>query len=142
MKKSYSAGGVVVGLSGKVLVVSQGTSWSLPKGHIDSGETAREAAQREIKEESGVTDLMFIKELGSYERYKIAINGVGDDPSELKHITMFLFKIEQKELSPEDPHNPEARWVAPREVSALLTHPKDKAFFESVRSEVEGLAAK
>jgi ADP-ribose pyrophosphatase YjhB (NUDIX family) len=139
MEKSYSAGGVVVSAEGNVLVVSQGTSWSLPKGHVEHGETERQAAEREIKEESGVTDLEFVKKLGSYERFKIAISGVGEDTASLKHITMFLFTTNQQALRPQDPHNPEARWIAPGEVVNLLTHPKDKEFFESVPLEVERL---
>ncbi len=47
MKKTHSAGGVVTNGEGEVLVVSQrGTSWSLPKGHIDAGENALVAAKR------------------------------------------------------------------------------------------------
>ncbi|MGI8922180.1 MAG: hypothetical protein ACR2HD_11050 [Solirubrobacteraceae bacterium] len=31
-----------------------------------------------------------------------------------------------------DPDNPDARWSRPEEVSALLTHPVDAEFFESL----------
>jgi len=66
MMKTHSAGGVVTNNQGKVLVVSQrGTSWSLPKGHIDPGESALAAAKREIYEESGIRDLELIRELGT-----------------------------------------------------------------------------
>lgn len=134
---SQSAGGVVVNEEGKVLVVSQrGDSWSLPKGHLDEGETEEMAARREIKEESGIQELNILKKLGSYERFRIGKGGVGEDPSSLKHITMFLFSTEQTELKPEDPENPEARWVDVEKVSELLTHKKDKAFFESIKSEI------
>src|SRR4051794_29324422 len=67
-----SAGGVVTNANGEVLVVNQrGTSWSLPKGHIEEGEEALEAARREIYEESGLTDLALIKPLGTYRRSRI-----------------------------------------------------------------------
>jgi 8-oxo-dGTP pyrophosphatase MutT (NUDIX family) len=63
MKKTHGAGGVVTNNEGKVLVVSQhGTSWSLPKGHINPGENALVAAKREIYEESGIRDLELIRE--------------------------------------------------------------------------------
>jgi hypothetical protein len=42
----------------------------------------------------------------------------------------------QDKLSPEDPENPEAKWVDPQEVSALLTHPKDKEFYENIKPRV------
>jgi len=129
MRKTRSAGGVVTNDADEVLVVSQqGTSWSLPKGHIDAGEDALAAARREIYEESGVRDLELIRELGSYERYKIGVNG-GDDRSERKVITMFLFRTREKLLKPVDRDNPEARWVERSKVALLLTHERDKEFF-------------
>ncbi|OIO38353.1 MAG: hypothetical protein AUJ72_02700 [Candidatus Omnitrophica bacterium CG1_02_46_14] len=137
MKRTLSAGGVVLNKKCQVLVVNQqGTSWSLPKGHLDPGETALVAAKREIFEESGVKKLQLIKTLGKYERYRIGLNVHEDDLSELKVIEMFLFKTEQESLKPQDPQNPEARWVAPEEVSALLTHPKDQAFFIKIMPEL------
>ena len=129
MVESRSAGGVVLNRDGKVLVVSQhGTSWSLPKGHIDAGEDPLTAAKREIYEESGIRDLELVRELGSYQRHKIGLEGA-DDRSELKSITMFLFRTNQDALHPKDPHNPEARWVPKSQVPSLLTHAKDKSFF-------------
>ena len=132
MKKTHSAGGVVINSEGKVLMVSQhGASWSLPKGHIDPGEDALAAAKREIYEESGIRDLELVRELGTYERHKISWDG-GDDRSERKVITMFLFRTSEKNLKPVDPDNPEARWVEKSKVALLLTHDKDKEFFRRV----------
>jgi ADP-ribose pyrophosphatase YjhB (NUDIX family) len=136
-KVTISAGGVVLNSRGMVLVVNQnGTSWSLPKGHVEPGEEPLEAAVREIMEESGVSDLHFMGILGSYGRYKIGLN-TGEDKQEWKLLLFFLFKTEQNELNPKDPHNPQARWVLPDEVEALLTHPKDKAFYKSIRSQIK-----
>jgi 8-oxo-dGTP pyrophosphatase MutT (NUDIX family) len=133
MLETFSAGGIVTNRDGHVLVVSQhGTSWSLPKGHIDPGEDPLTAAKREIYEESGIHDLQLVRELGTYRRHKIGATG-GEDSSELKTITMFLFRTTQNHLQPTDPDNPEARWVPKSQVAALLTHPKDKEFFSSLR---------
>ena len=134
-KRTESAGGVVLNQRGEVLVVNQNNdSWSLPKGHIDPGETGFDAAIREIQEESGITDLSYVRDLGTYERWKIAKGG-GDDHSEMKKITLYLFTTHEEELKPTDPHNPEARWVKKEEVAALLTHPKDKAFFDQIKDD-------
>lgn len=135
---SYSAGGVVMNQLGEVVVVNQNhDSWSLPKGHIDPGEDALTAAKREITEESGITNLDVLREIGTYERYKIGQQG-GEDTSELKKITMFLFNTEKVPLVPQDTHNPEARWVKKGDVAHLLTHPKDKEFFIQFLKELNG----
>lgn len=134
MKRTSVAGGVIVNENtGLVVVVSQsGDSWSLPKGHVEPGEDELTAAVREIREESGVTDLRFKGSLGKYERHRIGKDGKGEATDELKTIVMFLFTTPQETLAPEDPKNPEARWIDRHEVAALLTHQRDKEFFLSV----------
>lgn len=126
-----SAGGVVFDARGLVLVVSQhGTSWSLPKGHVEEGEDDLAAARREIREESGLTDLKLVGDLGSYQRLTLGGDG-REDASELKTIRLFVFETSETELRPEDPNNPEARWVTREEAAAMLTHEKDREFFAS-----------
>ncbi len=52
-----SAGGVLARPSAtgwEVCLVRAGKYWGLPKGHIESGESAEDAALREISEECGV----------------------------------------------------------------------------------------
>src|SRR3989344_399933 len=137
VRKIKSAGGVVVNAEGEVLVVNQnGDSWSLPKGQIKGGGGALDAAKREIFEESGVSALTLVKPLFSYERFRIGRGGAGEDRSILKEIEMFLFRTSETALSPRDPANPEAVWAAKDEVGALLTHPKDREFFEKIKFEL------
>ena len=137
-KYTISAGGVVLNQKGEVLVVNQrGTSWSLPKGHIDHGEDAFTAAKREIYEETGISELEIVKGLGSYQRYKIGPDGIGENISEFKTIHMFLFTTKEKMLKPIDPKHPEARWVSKKHVAELLTHPKDRSFFMSIYRDID-----
>ena len=126
----FVAGGIVWNPHKGVVVVNQNNdSWSLPKGHVESGEDTLAAAIREIHEETGInpSDLTLTKEVGSYVRSQIKWRP-GDEPRE-RTITLYLFTTTATNLAPIDPENPEARWVAPEEVAALLTHPKDGAFF-------------
>lgn len=136
-KRTVSAGGVVLDDRGRVLLVNQrGNSWSLPKGHVDDGEDLLMAARREILEESGISELRLIRELGHYERPRIGKHG-GDDPSEIKTLHFYLFRTNQTVLAPQDKDNPEARWVEPDAVAGLLTHPRDRAFFEGIVEDVK-----
>jgi 8-oxo-dGTP pyrophosphatase MutT (NUDIX family) len=137
--KRYTAGAVVVGPKGLVVVVNQnGVSWSLPKGGIEKGETAQAAATREVMEETGITKLDFVDELGTYQRLRIGKGGKGEDKTDLiRVITIFLCATAQENLAPQDPDNPEARWVEPDKVSSLLTHPKDKEFYSNALPRVK-----
>lgn len=125
MIRSRAAGGVVVDPHGRVVVVRQRSrTWSLPKGHVEDGESVLDAARREIHEECGLSDLEYVRDLGSFSRPAVR-HGL----PELKTITLFLFHSEPAELRPLDPANPEARWVPAAEVAGLLSHPADGRFF-------------
>ncbi len=131
MIMTKSAGGVVINSKGEILVVNQDkTSWSLLKGHIENNESALKAAKREIHEETGIDQLELIRKLGDYQRSRL------DDQSELKKITMFLFKTDMNAIKPIDSNNPEVRWVKKEEVAELLSHPKDKKFFLSIQDKI------
>ncbi len=135
----HSAGGVVLHPNGHIIVVRQRDgSWSLPKGKMKEGEDPREAALREIAEETGITDLKLVKLLGSYSRYALTNTG-GENMDRFKRITIYLFTTQQEELRPIDRRIPEARWVTKEEAASILTHPKDQEFFASVMPEMNVL---
>ncbi|NQY10338.1 MAG: NUDIX domain-containing protein [Flavobacteriales bacterium] len=126
-----SAGGIIFNVDGKVAIVSQhGTTWSLPKGHVEEGEDLITAAHREILEETGIKTLKLIKKIGSYIRPRLEVNG-NPNLTEIKTIHIYQFTTTEIDLCPSDPDNPEARWVNLLEVSTYLTHKKDKEFFNS-----------
>lgn len=135
-KETQSAGAVVINEAGQVLLVEQrGNVWSLPKGHLEENETALEAAERELREETGITRFQKLKELGSYKRYKIGKDG-SDDISELKHMRIFLFRTSQSGTKPEDPSIHSIAWFDKTKACEMLTHEKDRAFLTSVIQEI------
>ncbi len=136
MRTTHSAGGVVLN-ENKVIVVSQkGQAWKIPGGHVRDKESNIEAAKREIYEETGVQDLELVKELGTYQREKMPSESI-DDKSELKVITIFLFKTSQNNLKSHDKDNPAVKWVAINDVEKTLTNPKDKAFFRKIKEKIK-----
>lgn len=136
--KTKTAGGVVVGPNNYILIVNQrGNSWSLPKGHIETGEDALSAAKREIYEETGVSDLEYLSDLGSYTRYRIGRDTSIDDTTELKDLTFFMFTTKETVLEPRDSDNPEAKWVEMSDVVNYLSHAKDREFFANSVSKIQ-----
>lgn len=50
-----AAGGVVDSGSGALLMIYSRGHWDLPKGHVERGESGRQAALREVEEETGIS---------------------------------------------------------------------------------------
>ena len=74
--------------------------WDLVKGHIESNETAKEAAKRESKEETGISDVKLIdgfeEEIEYYFRY--------DNQDIHKKVTFFLSETKQDRITLSDEH--------------------------------------
>jgi 8-oxo-dGTP pyrophosphatase MutT (NUDIX family) len=95
------AGGVIMRREGKSLLVGlvrvDGFSnYILPKGGKERGETDIETARREIEEETGLTRLEFLYDLGLKERLTFEKNYWS-----VMHY--FLFLTDQKSGTPTDP---------------------------------------
>lgn len=58
-----AAGGVVVNRKGRVLVIFRRGKWDLPKGKVEKGENVREAAIREVMEETGLRNVKIRKKI-------------------------------------------------------------------------------
>jgi hypothetical protein len=58
-----AAGGRVLNKKGHTLMIFRSGKWDLPKGKIDPGETADQAALREVEEECGISGLRIEKPL-------------------------------------------------------------------------------
>lgn len=73
-KHYRAAGGVVLDEHGRVLLIERDVKREgrlvheirLPKGHVDEGETDKEAALREVCEESGYCSLEVVADLGEH----------------------------------------------------------------------------
>jgi len=61
-RQAPAAGGVVM-IDNQFVAIERNGIPDLPKGHIEKGETPEVAAQREVEEETGITDLDIIREL-------------------------------------------------------------------------------
>ena len=56
-KKIIAAGGLVFNDSRQLLMIFRRGKWDLPKGKLDKGERIEDCAVREVKEETGLTEV-------------------------------------------------------------------------------------
>jgi 8-oxo-dGTP diphosphatase len=142
MKRTRSAGGIVLGDGGTVAMVfsKNSHSWLLPKGHIEEGESDEEAARREIAEETGLTNLEYLDDLGEFTRPRVNVDGQGDEE---KTIHMFLFAAQPGAKLAPTLEIENAAWVPYRELPERLGEPhldwftKDRAWLAGVFDRVQ-----
>jgi 8-oxo-dGTP pyrophosphatase MutT (NUDIX family) len=124
--REFSAGGVVVrGDEVAVIVPTRRAAdgsrvLALPKGHVDPGETPLEAAEREVREETGVVAEP-VCELGE-SRYWYRRDGLTIG----KTVTFYLFKYVEGDTQDHDEEVEEARWMPLSEAQTELTHAAER----------------
>ncbi|WP_073480231.1 NUDIX hydrolase [Streptoalloteichus hindustanus] len=94
--------------------------WSLPKGHIEPGETAEQAAVREVAEETGIEGRV-LTPLGTIDYWFVA-----DDRRVHKTVHHFLLEAVGGELSDEDVEVTEVAWVPLGELDELLAYADER----------------
>jgi len=100
----------------------------LPKGHIDDGESAREAALRETAEEAGFTDLEVLDDLGS-QIVEYDYQGHHYIRRE-RYFLMRLTSPTQIERNEIDTKQFQVRWVPIEEATAQLTYTAEQQWVE------------
>jgi 8-oxo-dGTP pyrophosphatase MutT (NUDIX family) len=124
--QEISAGGVV--LRGEEVVVIVPTRrapdgsrvLALPKGHVDPGENTLQAAEREVREETGVS-VELVRELGEV-RYWYRREG----RTIPKSVTFYLFNYLSGDTADHDDEVEEARWIDLKEAHKTLTHAAER----------------
>ena len=132
-----SAGGLVVDTeTGRAAVIGRldrrgRLLWSLPKGHIENGETVEQAAVREVAEETGINSAV-VASLGSIDYWFVA-----EDRRVHKTVHHFLLRALGGELSDADVEVTEVAWVPLADLPARLAYADERRL---VRRATEMLA--
>ncbi len=124
----YSAGGLVVDLDSDIprgALIGRTDRhgrllWSLPKGHIEAGETAEQAAVREVEEETGISGTI-LGELGTIDFWFVA-----EGRRVHKTVRHYLMRAVGGELSDADVEVAEVAWVPLPEIAAQLAYPDER----------------
>jgi 8-oxo-dGTP pyrophosphatase MutT (NUDIX family) len=98
--------------------------WSLPKGHIELGETAEQTAIREVAEETGIQGSV-LAALGSIDYWFVT-----EGRRVHKTVHHYLMRFLGGELSDEDMEVSEVAWVPVRELPSRLAYADERRLAE------------
>jgi len=126
-----SAGGLVVDEQGRAALIARADRrgrllWSLPKGHLEEGESLEAAAVREVSEETGITGRV-LAPLGVIDFYFTAA-----DRRVHKTVHHYLLVAESGELSAADIEVDHVDWVPLEEVTERLAYADERRLIAKV----------
>lgn len=106
-----AAGGIVQNEQKDILFIFRRGKWDLPKGKMETGESPEICAEREIEEETGVTDLSLKRKIG--DTYHIYLE---NSKTILKISRWFYFTCHTKQdLRPQPEEDiTEVKWIKTR----------------------------
>jgi putative (di)nucleoside polyphosphate hydrolase len=151
--KGYRAGVGVMLLDRRSLVFvgrridTAGENWQMPQGGIDRGESPRQAARRELKEEAGTDKAEILAESAGWLTYDVPreIAGRlwrGRYRGQMQKWFAMRFTGEDRDIDLKT-HHPEFdawKWIAPAELPRLIVPFKRQLYLDVLR-EFEGLLA-
>ncbi|MBE1580808.1 NUDIX hydrolase [Amycolatopsis roodepoortensis] len=94
--------------------------WSLPKGHIEDGETVEQTAVREVKEETGIS-AQVLEPLGTIDYWFVA-----ERRRVHKTVHHFILESTGGELSDEDVEVTEVAWVPLADLETKLAYSDER----------------
>jgi 8-oxo-dGTP pyrophosphatase MutT (NUDIX family) len=98
--------------------------WSLPKGHIEQGETAEQTAIREVAEETGIQGSV-LAALGSIDYWFVT-----EGRRVHKTVHHYLMSFSSGQLSAEDVEVNEVAWVPVTELPSRLAYADERRLAE------------
>jgi len=127
MNKEFSSGALIFRKKDQapeflLIYSNRNKEWGFPKGHIDPGETEKEAALREIKEETGLNNLRHIDEFREELVYKAVSNREASKESIIEKSTVyFLCESKTKDIIVDTDEITDFKWLNIQEALKLLT---------------------
>ncbi len=104
--------------------------WSLPKGHVEQGETEAETAVREVAEETGILGDILGK-LGTIDFWFVA-DGRRVHKTVHHYLLLAADPVHGLELSDEDVEVSEVAWVPLGELAGRLAYADERRLLEKV----------
>ncbi|MGI6345166.1 MAG: NUDIX hydrolase [Bacillota bacterium] len=127
MREEVSAGGIVFWQDRVLILRNFRGEYVFPKGHLEAGETATQAALREVAEEAGLQARIVAAAPDTAYSFRRP-----DGRLQPKRVHWFVMTTESDSLQVDGAEIEWGAFLLPTEVSALLTHQLDKNLLQQV----------
>lgn len=130
-KNTSKAGGIILRCNAQgereIYLIHRGRydDWSVPKGHIEAGETAQHAALREVREETGFTC-----------RVDVALPDYAYQTPQGEDVVVHFFAMQSiSQGQPLDNHEVDkGQWTSYTAALRLISYPTLRQYFKKVKS--------
>jgi 8-oxo-dGTP pyrophosphatase MutT (NUDIX family) len=148
-EREFSAGGLVyrrpggvvtVVLAGRRVSQTGDLAWSLPKGHIEPGETSEIAAVREVREETGLKASIEAR-LGDVTYWYARRDAAGVVHRIWKRVRYFLLRFEGGRFAERDDEMDAVRWFPIAEAERAAAHDDERELIRQARARLEEAAS-
>lgn len=109
-----------------------GGHWDFPKGHVEENETELETAVRELKEETGIIDILLIDNF----KHRITYNFRKNNELMAKEVIFFLAESSAREVQLSSEHQ-NYNWLDFNSAHNRLTYPNAKEVLVQVKRFLE-----
>ncbi len=126
VEKEFSAGAIIFRKDKEMalfLLLYSGRNkiWGFPKGHLEGGESEKDATLREIKEETGISDLRFIKGFREEDIYQATSNRELNKRNIIeKHSIYFLCETKATDIIVDSKEITDHKWLNTHEAEKML----------------------
>jgi 8-oxo-dGTP pyrophosphatase MutT (NUDIX family) len=110
-----------------------GGHWSFPKGHEEKGESPKETAERELKEETGMEVIRYLDTPYVVEKYQFHHEGVPVD----KTVRFYLAEVTPNYILQAEEIS-EGKWMPINEILEYVTFEEERKLYLSVIDILKG----
>ena len=129
MKKEKSCGCIIIKDDEVLLIKHNKGHWDFPKGHMEEGETEKQTAIREVKEETNM-DVEIISE----QKYRA--NYIIEDKQIDKEVIYFIAKPLNSEIKPQETEVSIVEWVKIEEAIETITYETSKNILKQAKKDL------